>query len=235
MQTMKPFEGTVLVAGATGRTGQWIVRSLQAHGIDVRLFVRSGSKAIELFGPECVDSLAIGSIENPAEIEAALKGCRAVISAIGAYVTDPDAPPPSVIDRDGMKQFATLARKAGVEKFVQVTSLAVTRPEHPLNKYGNVLNMKLEGENAIRSIYSEPGYSYTILRPGGLQDGPPFRHELLFGKGDSITGTIDRGDVAEAAVVSLWHPKAVNQTFELIKASDNEVPQTSFEPFFEQL
>ena len=232
---MKPFEGTVLVAGATGRTGQWIVRRLLAHGIEVRLFVRSGAKAIEMFGPECVDSLAIGSIENPAEIEAAVKGCRAVISAIGAYVTDPAAPPPSVIDREGMRHFATNARKAGVEKFIQVTSLAVTRPEHPLNKYGNVLNMKLEGENAIRSIYSEPGFAYTILRPGGLQDGPPFRHELLFGKGDTITGTIDRSDVAEAAVVSLWHPRAVNQTFELIKASENEALQTSLEPFFEQL
>jgi uncharacterized protein YbjT (DUF2867 family) len=232
---MKPYEGTVLVAGATGRTGQWIVRRLQAHGIDFRLFVRSGSKAIELFGPECVDNLVIGSIENPDEIEAAVKGCRAVISAIGAYVTDPDAPPPSVIDRDGMKRLAAFARKAGVEKFVQVTSLAVTRPDHPLNKYGNVLNMKLEGENAIRSICSGPGLSYTILRPGGLQDGPPLRHELLFGKGDTITGTIDRGDVAEAAVVSLWHPRAVNQTFELIRASGNEVPQTSLEPFFEKL
>jgi uncharacterized protein YbjT (DUF2867 family) len=232
---MKLYGGTVLVAGATGRTGQWIVRRLQAHGVDCRLFVRSGQKALELFGPESVDSLAIGSIENPDEIEAAVKGCRAVISAIGAYVTDPDAPPPSTIERDGMKLLASLARKSGVEKFVQVTSLAVTRPEHPLNKYGDVLTMKLLGENAIRSIYSEAGFSYTILRPGGLLDGPPFRHRLLFDKGDTITGTIDRSDVAEAAVISLWHPKAINQTFELIKADDAEVPQSSLEPFFDQL
>ncbi|HWR00479.1 MAG TPA: SDR family oxidoreductase [Chlorobaculum sp.] len=232
---MKLYGGTVLVAGATGRTGQWIVQRLQAHGVDCRLFVRSGQRAIELFGPECVDSLAIGSIEHPDEIEAAVKGCRAVISAIGAYVTDPDAPPPSAIERDGMKLLASLARKSGVEKFVQVTSLAVTRPEHPLNKYGEVLTMKLLGENAIRSIYSEPGFSYTILRPGGLLDGPPFRHRLLFDKGDTITGTIDRSDVAEAAVISLWHPKAVNQTFELIKADDAEMPQSSLEPLFDQL
>ncbi|NTW51606.1 MAG: SDR family oxidoreductase [Chlorobiaceae bacterium] len=232
---MKPYSETVLVAGATGRTGQWIVRRLLAHGIDFRLFVRSGTKAIELFGPECVDSLAIGSIENAFEIDAAVKGCSAVISAIGAYVTDPDAPPPSAIERDGMKRFAEAARNAGVAKFIQVTSLAVTRPEHPLNKYGDVLNMKLLGENAIRSLYSGSGFSHTILRPGGLLDGVPFRHELLFDKGDTITGTIDRSDVAEAAVISLWHPKACNQTFELIKASDAELPQQSLEPFFDQL
>jgi uncharacterized protein YbjT (DUF2867 family) len=231
---MKSFEGMVLVAGATGRTGQWIVRRLQARGVDYRLFVRSGSKAVEMFGPECVDRLVVGSIENTAEIEAAVSNCRAVISAIGAYVTVPDAPPPSVIDRDGMKALATLARKAGVEKFIQVTSLAVTRPEHPMNRYGGVLNMKLQGENAIRARYSEPGFSYTILRPGGLQDGEPFQHRLQFGTGDTLTGVIDRSDVAEAAVISLWHPKAVNRTFELIR-SDEIAVQSSLEPFFDQL
>jgi len=230
---MKSFEGVVLVAGATGRTGQWIVRRLQSHGIDFRLFVRSGSKAFETFGPECVDRLAVGSIEHPLDIEAAVSGCRAVISAIGAYVTDPGAPPPSVIDRDGMSAFASAARKSGVQRFIQVSSLAVTRPEHPLNKYGSVLSMKLEGENAIRSAYADPGFSYTILRPGGLLDGAPFRHRLQFGTGDTLTGTIDRSDVAEAAVVSLWHPKAVNRTFELIRCE--EAAQPSLEPFFDQL
>jgi uncharacterized protein YbjT (DUF2867 family) len=221
---MKSFEGVVLVAGATGRTGQWVVRRLQAHGIDFRLFVRSGVKAIELFGPECVDRLVIGSIENPVEIEAAVKGCSAVISVIGAYVTIPDAPPPSVIDRDGMERFATIACRQGVRRFIQVSSLAVTRPEHPLNRYGDVLNMKLLGENAIRDIYDKPGFSYTILRPGGLQDGEPLRHLLQFGTGDTLMGTIDRSDVAEAAVVSLWHPKAVNLTFELIRGEEDEHP-----------
>jgi uncharacterized protein YbjT (DUF2867 family) len=230
---MKRFEGIVLVAGATGRTGQWIVRRLQAHGIEFRLFVRSGARAIELFGPECIDSLVIGSIENPAEIEAAVNGCAAVISAIGAYVTDPDAPPPSVIDRDGMKRFAAIALRQGVRRFIQVSSLAVTRPEHPLNRYGDVLNMKLLGENAIREIYDRPGFSYTILRPGGLLDGEPLRHLLRFGTGDTLTGAIDRSDVAEAAVLSLWHPKAVNRTFELIREEEAEHP--SFDLFFRQL
>ena len=49
---MKNFNGTILVAGATGRTGLWMVKSLQTHHIDYHLFVRSGAKAIELFGPE---------------------------------------------------------------------------------------------------------------------------------------------------------------------------------------
>jgi hypothetical protein len=95
--------------------------------------------------------------------------------------------------------------------------------------------MKLAGEDAVRKLYGEAGFRHTVLRPGGLMDGAPFMHELKFDKGDRITGSIARGNVAESAVISLWHPKAMNQTFELIKTGDEEVPQTSLEPFFEQL
>jgi hypothetical protein len=66
-----------------------------------------------------------------------------------------------------------------------------------------------------------------------LQDGTPFRHQLQFGTGDKLMGVIDRSDVAECAVVSLWHPKARNMTFELIRGA--EVPQTSLETYFDRL
>lgn len=223
----------VLVAGATGRTGVWVVRRLQAYGIDYRLFVRSESKAIACFGPLPPERLVVGSIESPADLENAVAGCSAVISAIGAYVTDPDAPPPSVIDRDGMSTFAKVARENGVRQFIQITSLAVTRPEHPMNRYGGVLNMKLQGEAAIRSAFSDTGGSHTILRPGGLQDGEPFQNRLQFGTGDTLMGVINRSDLAECAVISLWHPKAVNRTFELINGEPGV--QTGLEPFFGQL
>jgi nucleoside-diphosphate-sugar epimerase len=230
---MNKYTGVILVAGATGKTGQWIVRRLQAYSIDYRLFVRSRAKAIELFGSESADKLVVGSIENPSETEAAVAGCSAVISAIGAYVTDPNAAPPSVIDRDGMTLLAKIAHQRGIKKFIQVTSLAVTRPEHPMNRYRDVLSMKLLGENAIRSIYSDRGFSYTILRPGGLQDGDPLLHKLEFGTGDTLMGVIDQSDVAEAAIVSLWHPNATNMTFELIRGE--EALQSSLEPFFDRL
>jgi uncharacterized protein YbjT (DUF2867 family) len=230
---MNQFEGTILVAGATGRTGQWIVKALMARKLDYRLFVRSGAKAIELFGPEVIDRLVIGTIESDREVEAAVQNCTGVISAIGSYVTDPEAPPPSAIDRDGLIRLATAARRHGVKKFIVVSSLSVTNPDHPLNKYGRVLTMKLEGENAVRELFSEPGLSFTILRPGGLLDGPPLQHQLQFDTGDRITGAIDRSDVAEAAILSLTLPKAHNQTFELIRTT--EASQSSLEPFFEEL
>jgi len=230
---MKAFKGSVLVVGATGRTGVWVVKRLQHHHIDFHLFVRSGEKALELFGPEVIDKLTIGSIEHPEEIKAAMGHAEAVICAIGGNVTDPKSPPPSAIDRDGVKRLALIAKESGVKYFVLISSLGVTKPDHPLNKYGQVLTMKLEGENEVRRLFSEPGYSYTILRPGGLIDGPPLNHALDFDTGDRIvTGVIDRSDVAEVAVISLFTPEAHNLTFELIQSK--EAQQSSLSDYFTQ-
>ena len=231
---MTSYNGTVLVVGATGRTGEWIVKRLQSHQIDYHLFVRSEKKAIKLFGPEIIDKLTIGSIEHPEEIMAALSCADAVICTIGGKVTDPASPPPSAIDRDGVKRVAVLAKEKGIKHFILVSSLGVTKPEHPMNKYGKVLTMKLEGENEVRRLYSEEGYSYTILRPGGLIDGPPLMHTLIFDTGDRIaTGIIDRSDVAEAAVISLFTPQARNLTFELIQSE--AAPHPSLSHFFSQI
>ena len=230
---MKPFKGSVLVVGATGRTGVWVVKRLQHHHIDFHLFVRSGEKALELFGPEVIDKLTIGSIEHPEEIKAAMGHAEAVICAIGGNVTDPKSPPPSAIDRDGVKRLALIAKESGVKYFVLISSLGVTKPDHPLNKYGQVLMMKLDGENEVRKLFSEPGYSYTILRPGGLVDGPPLNHALIFDTGDKIsTGVIDRSDVAEVAVISLFTPEANHLTFELIQSV--KARQSSLIGYFKQ-
>jgi uncharacterized protein YbjT (DUF2867 family) len=228
---MTSFTGTVLVVGATGRTGEWVVKRLHHHRINYHLFVRSSEKAVDLFGPQIIDKLTLGSIEHPDEIKAALSHADAVICAIGGKVTDPEAPPPSAIDRDGVKRLATLAKEQGIKQFILISSLGVTKPDHPLNKYGQVLTMKLEGENEVRRLYAEPGYSCTILRPGGLVDGPPLMHNLRFDTGDRIaTGIIDRSDVAEVAVISLFTPEAHNLTFELIQFE--AAPHASLSSFF---
>ncbi|ANT64929.1 MULTISPECIES: SDR family oxidoreductase [Prosthecochloris] len=221
------YTGTVLVAGATGRTGRWVVERLAHYGIEHRLFVRSGSRAIELFGPEITDRLSIGSVENETDTASAVRNAHAVISALGGNVMDPNSPPPSAIDRDGVIRLAQHAATAGVSHFILISSLAVTKPEHPLNKYGQVLSMKLEAEDEIRRMFGSHGRHYTILRPGGLIDGAPLEHTMVFDTGDRIaTGKITRADVAEAAVESLWTEAARNLTFELIQGE--EVQQESF-------
>lgn len=224
------YTGKVLVAGATGKTGQWVVKRLQHYGIPVRVLVRSAEKASRFD-----DSVEVvtGRVQNTEDVAAAVKGCDAVISALGSSSVSGEASP-SEVDRDGVMRLADEAAKAGVRHFGLVSSIAVTKWYHPLNLFAGVLSMKYAGEEHIREVFSEEGRSYTIVRPGGLKDGDPLKFRLHVEQGDRLwNGSTNRADVAELLVLSLWNRKAKNKTFEVI--NEEEEPQESLEGYYEKL
>ncbi len=224
------YSGKVLVAGATGKTGQWVVRRLQHYGIPVRVMVRSAEKA-KIFGGSV--EIAVAHVQNESEVADALKGCDAVISALGSSSFFGEASP-SEVDRDGVIRLADAAAAAGVKHFGLVSSIAVTKWFHPLNLFAGVLSMKHAAEEHIREIFSKNGRSYTIVRPGGLKDGEPLMHRLHVDQGDRLwNGWTNRSDVAELLVISLWNSKAGNKTFEVI--SEVEEAQESLERYYDSL
>ncbi|NTV21699.1 MAG: SDR family oxidoreductase [Chlorobium limicola] len=224
------YSGKVLVAGATGKTGQWVVRRLQHYGIPVRVMVRSAEKA-KIFGGSV--EIAVAHVQNESEVADALKGCDAVISALGSSSFFGEASPAEV-DRDGVIRLADAAAAAGVKHFGLVSSIAVTKWFHPLNLFAGVLSMKHAAEEHIREVFSKNGRSYTIVRPGGLKDGEPLMHRLHVDQGDRLwNGWTNRSDVAELLVISLWNRKAGNKTFEVI--SEGEETQESLERYYDRL
>lgn len=221
----------VLVAGATGKTGSWVVKRLLHYGVPVRVFVRSEEKARSLFG-EGVE-VATGKIQDAEAIRRAVSGCDAVISALGSSAMSGEASP-SEVDRDGAIRLIDEAAKAGVRHFAMVSSIAVTKWFHPLNLFGGVLSMKLAAEEHLRKIFGSEGRSYTVIRPGGLRDGEPLQHRLHVEQGDHLwNGWMNRSDVAELAVLSLWVEKAANKTFEVI--IETPEPQESLAGCFDKL
>ncbi len=224
------FKGKVLVAGATGKTGQWVINRLKHYGIAVRALVRSEEKGKSLGeGIEYV----LGRVQNYDELKKAVDGCDAVISALGASAIIGDASP-SEVDKDGVIRLVDAAADADVKKFVLVSSLCVTKTFHPMNLFGGVLSMKLAGENHLREVFSQNDRSYTVIRPGGLKDGEPFQYKIMFDKGDRISnGFVNRSDVAEVAALSLWLEGAKRQTFEMITMGEEK--QDSLAPYFDQL
>lgn len=230
MEKNTSYTGRVLVAGASGKTGQWVVKRLMHYGVPVRVLVRSAEKAA-MFG-ESVE-VAVGHIQNPEEVAAAVKGCEAVISALGSSSVTGEASP-SEVDRDGVIRLADEAAKAGVRHFGLVSSIAVTKWYHPLNLFGGVLSMKYAGEEHVRNLFSKEGRSYTIVRPGGLKDGDPLQFRLHVEQGDRLwNGSTNRADVAELLVLSLWNQKAKNKTFEVI--NEAEEPQETLDGYYEKL
>ena len=82
------------------------------------------------------------------------------------------------VDNFGTVNLVEACRKAGVTRFVLVSSILVNgaamgqflNPAYiVLNLLGLTLVAKLQAENHIR----KSGINYTIVRPGGLTDQPP--------------------------------------------------------------
>lgn len=217
----------VLVAGATGRTGQQVVRELNAAGYRVRALVRDPAGARNVLGDGV--EYARGDVRERSTIDAALKGVRYAISAIGATRKDP-ANGPEFVDFQGIRNLAEAAAAAKLDQLVVVSSAGVTREDHPLNKmFDNVLVWKGRGEDAVRAS----GVPYTIVRPGGLTDKPGGQSGVRLEQGDRGTGFIPRADVARVCVAALKSPAARNRTFELYSAQSG--PDTDWDAVFARL
>lgn len=217
----------ILVAGATGRTGQQLVRELNAAGYRVRALVRDADRAKAVLG-DAVE-YATGDVRQRPTIDSALKGVRYAISAIGATRKDP-ANGPEFVDFQGVRNLADAAAAAKLDQLVIVSSAGVTRKDHILNRlFDNVLVWKGKGEEAVRAS----GVPYTIVRPGGLTDKPGGENGVRLEQGDRGTGFISRDDLARVCVAALKSPAARNRTFELYGAQTP--PVTDWDALFGKL
>lgn len=217
----------VLVAGATGRTGQQLVRELNAAGYRVRALVRDEGKARTVLGDTV--EYATGDVRQRPTIDSALRGVRYAISAIGATRKDP-ANGPEFVDFQGVRNLAEAAAVAKLDQLVIVSSAGVTRKDHVLNRmFNNVLVWKAKGEAAVRAS----GVPYTIVRPGGLTDQPGGQSGIRLEQGDGGTGFIPRADVARVCVAALKSPAARNRTFEMYGAQTP--PVTDWDALFGKL
>ena len=224
---MKPL---VLVAGATGKTGALVVKQLKAKGYPVRAFVRNAEKAAERLGPDV--EAVVGDLRNPASIAATLDGVDVVINAAGSGVPAADDNMPEHVDFEGARNLADAAAAAGVGHYVLVSSMGVTHDDHQLNRlFNNILIWKRKGEDAVAAS----GIPYTIIRPGGLNDGPGNEQTVIFEQGDNPEQgkIISRADVARVCVAAVRDEEARNKVFE-IYARDGE-PQTGFSGEFAAL
>lgn len=200
---------TILIAGGTGRTGRIIVQKLLALGQQPRVLVRDMAAARKLLGEKPL--LFQGDVRDPATLAPAVKGCTTLISAIGSRApVGPNCP--KRVDYAGVAHLVDAAQAAGVGRFILISSIAVTQPDHPMNRFGKVLHWKRQGERHLEAS----DLAYTILRPGGLMQTPGDQRQLIFERGDQISGTISRADVAEACLQALARPASAGLTFELV-------------------
>lgn len=213
-----------LVVGATGETGRRIVRVLVAKGIPVKVLVRDRQKAQEIL-PNTVE-FATGDVTNRDSIQAAISDCTVLLCATGARPGfDPTGP--YQVDYEGTKNLVDVAKANGIEHFVIVSSLCVSRFFHPLNLFWLVLWWKKQAEDYL----IKSGLTYTIVRPGGLKSDDTDDRALVMAPADTLfDGNVPRLRVAETCVEALLNPEAKNKIVEIVAQED--ATQKSYEEMF---
>lgn len=204
--------GAVLIVGATGRSGPAMIDALKAAGYsNLRALVRDAAAAKSKLPGDI--QLLQGDVRDPASLRAAMQGVTYIVSSLGSNTFNDPANSPEMVDYQGVRNLAEAAKAAGVKHYVQVSSLGVTNPNHPLNRFGKVMDWKLKGESALRAS----GVTYTIVRAGGLTDEPGGKAGIRALQGDKLDGgRITRADVATVCVKALGDRRARNKTFEIV-------------------
>jgi len=211
------------VAGATGETGRRIVSQLIDRGIEVRALVRDVEKARSIV-PAGVEIIA-GDVLSVDTLKDALEGCTVVFCATGARPSfDPTGP--YLVDFEGTKNLVNASKAAGVEQFVLVTSLCVSKLLHPLNVFWGILIWKKWAEEYLQ----RSGLTYTIVRPGGLKNDDNDDCIVMQGLDSLFDGSIPRTKVAQVCVEAIGNESARNKIVEIVARPD--APEKTFAELF---
>ena len=202
----------IFLAGASRGVGLEIAKCLAAQKMQITALLRSPATSTELetMGIKVVTGDAL----DAAAVEAAMAGgepIHAVISTIGGLPKEREIP-----DYLGNKNLIDAAVKAGVQKFILVSSIgsgksaAALQPQ-VLETLGPVLIEKEKAENHL----IESGMIYTVIRPGGLKSEPATGNGILT-EDCRVSGTIHRADVAQLVCQCLVSDAASNKVLSAV-------------------
>lgn len=203
---------TIFLAGASRGVGLEIAKYLTAQQLKVKALLRTETAAAELkaMGIQVVlgDALNVGDIESAILADESID---VVISTIGGLPQDGQR-----ADYLGNKNLIDAAVKAGVQKFILVSSIGagnsvVALPPQALEALKPVLIEKEKAEQHLITC----GLTYTIIRPGGLKSEPATGNGILT-EDPRIVGTIHRADVAQLVGRSLNSDRANNKVLSAI-------------------
>ena len=193
----------VLVAGATGNTGQRLVRELHERGLNPVAMVRESSDTSGL--PEGVAQRQADLTDLSDDIT---EGCDVVVFAAGSG-GDTSAEMTDKVDRDGAKKLIDLSVANGVRRFVMLSSIGAGDPD-PDHELGHYLQAKHEADEHLKATDLE----YAILRPVALTD-ESVTGEVRLGENVDPKGEAARGDVAKLLADAAESPEWVGKVLHM--------------------
>ena len=202
----------VVIAGGHGKVALLLERLLAERGDQAVGLIRNPAQVagIQQAGAEAVVcDLEAASAD---EVTALLAGADAVVFAAGAGPGS-GAPRKDSVDRAASVLMAGAAERAGVRRFVQVSSMGAGRPPRPGSDevWGAYITAKTAAETDLRAR----DLDWTILRPGSLTDAPA-TGKIRLAPPPILNGTVPRADVASVIAALLDEPGTRHQILELV-------------------
>lgn len=210
-ELLKP--DAVLVAGGTGRTGQWVTLGLLNQGFNVRVLTRKFERAEKLFGTSGANvDVFEGKLSDEKALADAVGGASAVVCVAG------DARPwwgiPGVADRDdadgeGAARLVRAAAAAGVNRFVLVSDAD-----------GNSARGRRKA--VAEDVLKASGLPFIIVRAAALADEEGGLRDIRLtpatGETTATVGSVSRVDLAQTVCQAMVH----HRTIEELKETDPE-------------
>jgi len=206
----------ILLTGATGFVGPYVVHALRAEGRELRALVRDGADVGRLHAWGC--ETVVGEMTDAASLRRAAEGCDTVVHLV-AILTGKPRDFERVMSQ-GTRDLTAAAREAGVRRFVLMSALGTDERTKDLVPY---YGAKWAMEQAVK----ESGLEHVIFRPSFIfgKGGGALAQFQKIAKLAPVTPIVGPGtqriqpiwveDVAAYFAASIDKPEAANRTFDL--------------------
>ncbi len=198
----------IALFGATGGTGRQVLLQALDQGHQVNALVRDPSK---LPAGHIGLTPIPGDVLNQAAVDACIQGADAVVCVLG---TRAGAEP---IESHGTRTIVKAMQTQGVRRLIAVTSLGVGDSRDQIPYFFKILmrialKKTMAAKEEQERTIMESGLDWTIVRPGGLTDGP---RTGTYNSGLDKTimaRRVSRADVADFVLRQLADDRYLRQT-----------------------
>jgi uncharacterized protein YbjT (DUF2867 family) len=198
----------VVIAGGHGKIALHLERLLADSGHRVSAMIRDRDQDSDV--REAGAEPVLCDLELEDDLSRCVRGADAVVFAAGA---GPGSGPERkrTVDLGGAVKLIDAARRAGVARYVIVSSIGAHDPAGGPEQMRPYLEAKAEADRRV----ADSGLDWTIVRPGSLTDSPGTGLVRVTEDMD-VRGDVPREDVARVLAAALGDPSTIGRTFVVV-------------------
>lgn len=201
----------VIIFGATGSLGSYVVKEALAQGYSVKVFTRNTNKLKGIANPQL--SIIQGDVFNLEDVQSAIEGTDAVLCCLGDGAK-------GKVRAKGTQNIVKAMEHLGIPRFVCQTTLGLGESWHNLNffwkyiMFGSLLNKAFKDHQLQEQLINQSNLDFTVVRPSAFTDKQPTKKfKVGFDAHEKkLSLKISRADVAYFMVEQLNSEKFIRKT-----------------------